>query len=272
MAETRIKLGKQLEKSAVPYSILVTDSASKQKYTAPGAEDTVLTIVGGVPTFQLPATQSFTITDGTTSQEVQNGDTLTITSGDGIEATISATDMLEIAAKISGDAGNSLTFGSDGGLYTEVQTVFTGATWDDSTNSLVFTFSEGPDVTVPVTDAVGDFLADFTISDGTNTHLINNHETITFAGSGGVDVTVNNNTVEISSGQLTEVFDSLSTGNSVTTAQTVDSLVYVTRNGLMQHSPHDFTITSNTLSFVDSFGPSVGGVGSETVIVAYNKA
>ena len=59
----------------------------------------------GIPTGATGATgatgpsTSFTITDGSTSQTLENSNTLTITSGEGIDATVSATDTLTIAGE-----------------------------------------------------------------------------------------------------------------------------------------------------------------------------
>ena len=45
------------------------------------------------------ANSSFTITDGSTSQSIALGDTLTVTAGEGIDAVVSATDTLTISAE-----------------------------------------------------------------------------------------------------------------------------------------------------------------------------
>ena len=42
---------------------------------------------------------SFTLSDGSTSQSITDGNTLTVTSGEGIDATVSATDTLTIAGE-----------------------------------------------------------------------------------------------------------------------------------------------------------------------------
>ena len=62
---------------------------------------------GGVSNAQLAgsianaklANSAFTITDGSTSQSVALGDTLTVTAGEGIDAAVSATDTLTISAE-----------------------------------------------------------------------------------------------------------------------------------------------------------------------------
>ena len=45
------------------------------------------------------ASGAFSLTDGSTTQSIDNGNTLTITSGEGIDATVSATDTLTIAGE-----------------------------------------------------------------------------------------------------------------------------------------------------------------------------
>jgi hypothetical protein len=51
MAEVRLRVGKDLEKSAVARSILITDAANEVQFVPPGANGTYLTIVAGVPTY-----------------------------------------------------------------------------------------------------------------------------------------------------------------------------------------------------------------------------
>ncbi len=51
MSETRARIQKQLEKSAVAGSIVRTDVNSEQEYVAPGGDGQVLTIVAGTPTW-----------------------------------------------------------------------------------------------------------------------------------------------------------------------------------------------------------------------------
>ena len=64
-----------------------------------------VTFALGIPTGATGATgatgpsTSFTITDGSTSQTLENSNTLTVTSGEGIDATVSATDTLTIAGE-----------------------------------------------------------------------------------------------------------------------------------------------------------------------------
>ena len=88
---------------------------------------------------------------------------------------------MTITSKLSTDANNDLAIGTDGGLFVGVDNLLTGATWDDTTNNLVLAFETGADVNVPIIDNVGTFLMDITISDGTATDVVNNHETLVFS-------------------------------------------------------------------------------------------
>jgi hypothetical protein len=54
MAETRLRLSTDLEASATPGSIVVTNASNEQGYLAPGANETLLQIVSGVPTYVAP--------------------------------------------------------------------------------------------------------------------------------------------------------------------------------------------------------------------------
>lgn len=143
-------------------------------------------------------TALFTFTDGTTTQTISGWDTLTFTSGNWITTTVSATDVLTIAAKLSTDAGNDITIGTDGGLYLSKDSLLTNVTWNDVTNNLVLTFDNGSTVNVPIVDNLSTFLMDLTISDGTTTDVVNNHETITFAAGDVMKAVVTPNTVTYS--------------------------------------------------------------------------
>lgn len=55
MAEDRIRIQNQLEKSAVKGSVIVTNEAGESFYLPPGDNATVFTIVGQVPTWQVSA-------------------------------------------------------------------------------------------------------------------------------------------------------------------------------------------------------------------------
>ena len=162
----------------------------------PGTGVMTVDSAGNVIYSNIPAWAALiTLTDGTNSQVLSTGDTLTVTAGNGITATVSATDIVTLVAKLSTDAGNDIVFGSDGGLFFSANNLVTGASWNDATNTLVLTFDSGATANVPFVDVVSSFLSDFTISDGTNTDVVNNHETLTFAGADKIRPVVTANTV-----------------------------------------------------------------------------
>lgn len=140
---------------------------------------------------------NFSITDGVTTQVIDDGNTILFNDGDGVTVTVSATDVVNIAAKISTDAGNEISIGTDGGLFVN-NNLLTGANYDDSTNTLNLVFETGT-VSVPILDVVGAFLADFTVAGNTGSDLVNNHETLTIVGAAnsGIVTTVSGNTVTI---------------------------------------------------------------------------
>lgn len=55
MAEDRLRLDTQLQKSAVPGSVPVTNGSNNLGYTSPGSEGAVFTIIGGIPTWGVSA-------------------------------------------------------------------------------------------------------------------------------------------------------------------------------------------------------------------------
>ena len=274
MAQNRLIISKQLEKSLNPGSVIVTDTNNEQKYIQPGTSGQVLTSngAGAEPTWQNTASSSFTITDGTNSQVITSGDTLTITAGNGLTATVSATDLLTLVAKLSTDAGNDITFGSDGGLYLSKDSLLTNVTWNDATNELVLTFDSGSVVNVPIIDSISAWLADFTITGDTGTDLVNNHETVNFTGTGGMRATVTANQVSYQYRTQVDTFLGLTSGTTVTASQTPLTIIGVTRNGLDQivGATEDYTISGTTVTFNTAFGPSGGGAGVENIKLIYS--
>lgn len=253
MAENRIRIQKQLGKSTTPNSIIITDGSNEATYQ-------LLTDVA-----------KFTLSDGTNSEVIAAGDTLTVTTAQGLTATVSATDLLTLGLQVSSDADNDLTFGSDGKLYLSKNDLIKDVTWDDATNSLVLTFDSGATVDVPIVDAISTWLSDFTISDGTNTDIVNNHETLVFTGTGGVTTAVSPNEVTIGIQTQTDIFTGLTSGTTVTLTQTPITILYGDRNGLgqLEGVGFDYTISGTTVTFNTAFGSSVGGAEVETVKFVY---
>jgi len=253
MAENRIRIQKQLEKSSSPFSIIRTNASNEAEYVA-------------------ASTLSFSLTDGTTTETIAMGDTLTVSTQNGLTAVVSATDLLTLGIQVSTDAGNDLTFGTDGKLYLSKNDLINNVTWNDTTNELILTFDSGATVNVPIVDAISTWLSDFTISDGTTTDVVNNHETLTFAGTGGLVPTVSPNTVTYGLQVQTDTFLGLTSGSTVTLSQTPLAIMSISRNGLEQiaGATEDYTISGTTITFNIAFGSSPGGVGVENIKVVYS--
>jgi hypothetical protein len=69
-----------------------------------------------------------------------------------------------------------------------------------------------------------------------------------------------------------ETFSVVFPNTSVDVVEVIDLLreVYVFRNGLRLSDPDDYTVVApSTILFVEAFGNSTGGIGTETVVVEY---
>lgn len=277
MATNRLRISKQLELSASPYSIIRTGAGNEPAYLAPGADGNVLTVVGGIPQYAaLPSGSSFTITDGTTPQVIAAGDTLTFAAGNGAAVVVSSPDTVTFTARLSTDADNALVFGGDGGLYVPEAQLVTGATWDDATNTLTITFANGSTVDVSIVDAIGAFLSDWNIQADSGSGIIENHGLLSVVGTPGqilTDYAGGTLTISLGFAEQQEVFTNLTTGSTVTLSSTPASgfVLEVDRNGLAQiiGAGNDFTLSGAVLTFATAFGNSPGGSGGETVMVRY---
>jgi hypothetical protein len=230
MAEPRIKIGLQTELSTSPHSLVKTNASNEQEYFPLGINNQVLFITGGVPTW---INANFDLTDGTNTQSVFIGNTLSVLGGNGITSLVSATDTVTLTAKISTDTDNAVVFGTDFGLY------------------------------------VPKFL---TISGNVGTNdKVNLGEVFTFTGVGGLRSTILDNQVSYELRTQEDVFTGLTSGLTVTLSQTPLKVLGVYRNGLNQllGAGLDYTITGTTVTFNTSFSVSGGGSGSETVRVLY---
>ena len=109
-SQNRLRIAQQLQLSAASGSIIVTSGSNKQEYLVPGSDGQVLQIVGGFPTWVTAAggggMVDFDLTDGTTTETVSNGETITFVNAgaDGFDLLVSATnnitftyDFLELA-------------------------------------------------------------------------------------------------------------------------------------------------------------------------------
>lgn len=277
MADNRLRIAKQLELSAAAYSIIRTGVGNEPAYLAPGADGSVLTVVGGIPQYAaLPSGSSFTITDGTTPQVISAGDTLTFAQGNGATVVVSSPDTVTFSARLSADADNALVFGGDGGLFVPEAQLVTGATWDDATNTLTITFANGSTVDVPIVDAINSFLSDWNIQADTGSGYIENHGLLSVVGTPGqilTDYDAGTLTISLGFSEQQQQFTNLTTGSTVTLSSTpaAGSVLSVFRNGLMQLSGagNDYTISGAVLTFSSAFGNSPGGAGGEDVIVNY---
>jgi len=112
-------------------------------------------------------------------------DTTMVQAATGIITYTNEAGATSTAVTVSTDAGNNITAGADGGAFFNAPPVLTGGSYDDVTNTLnlvLNTDGTTSTVAVPILDAVGAFLADFTVTGDTGTDLVNNHETLNFEG------------------------------------------------------------------------------------------
>lgn len=182
--------------SAANTSGLRTNNMTSATPSTAGAKPIWVDATGVVVTVDpIAGSALFTLSDGTNTQTISWGDTFQVTAGNWLTATVSATDLLTLVAKLSADAGNDITFGTDGWLYLSKDSLLTNVTWNDATNNLVLTFDNGSTVNVPIIDNAAAFLMDLTISDWTTTDVVNNHETLTFATANLIRAVVSGNTV-----------------------------------------------------------------------------
>lgn len=277
MSDNRVRIQTQVELSSAPGSIIKTSGANEPQYLPPGTNGQVLTITGGTPVWATPVTgSSFSITDGTTTQVISSGDTLTFAAGNGASVAVSAPDTLTVSARRSTDAGNAVVFGTDGGLYVPQANLVTDADWDDATNTLTITFANGSTVDVPIVDAIGTFLSDWSVQGDSGSYTVDNHSVLSIIGTPGqivTDVTAGQVQISLGYSEAKQNFLGLTSGNTVTLSSTplAGSLIQVFRNGLLliEGVGNEFTVSGTTITFATSFGSSSGGAGGEDVVVFY---
>ena len=300
MAKVRARIQTDLETSQVPNSIIGTDSGNEPRYIPP--QQGVLYSDGSNLSYTTVDTLVKTnITDGTNSVISYSDDTLNFVDA-GVKATIAKVGSnINIQLKVtpSTDTQNALVLGADGKPYVPKAQLITGATWDDTTNTLNIEFADGSVVAVPIVDDLGSFISDFNISDGVTVVTIPNHSTVTYSGNNLIKTLVSGNTVTMGldtsgsvSGQIIE-----STGPSTTPIwktpllkridefptsaipQGTNSLtlnftpnvagqINVFRNGILQLSS-TYSRSGNQIIFSQSFGASPGAVYSESASVIY---
>lgn len=296
---TRLRIQKDLEKSLVPSSLILTDANNEAGYLGVGTEGQLLQVVSGVAQWNTPASTAISISDGVNTQTVNAGDTILVEAGSGMSVLVGATDKITYSVKLSADLDNAASIGTDGGVFVNKAQLVSSVTWDDATNNIVITFANGSVVSVPIVDNIASFLSDFSITDGVTTTLINNHGTVTYTANNLLKVTVSGSTVTYgidptgsTAGQYIEstgattapiwkkplqaVKDefettALTVGASTVTLTSTPSTVgeiVVIRNG-QELMSSDYSVSGATVTFVEAFGASSGAVFSETVIVKY---
>ena len=119
----------------------------------------------------------FTLTDGTTSQTIAGGDTLTITAADEIEATVSATDTLTIGhADVSRTNNTSTASPASGGTFTAIDSITTNARGHvTAVNTKTVTIPVDPDQDVTVANLItrlGEISENVTIGDAADVTVI----------------------------------------------------------------------------------------------------
>lgn len=154
---------------------------------------------------------SFDVSDGTTTQTIVNGNTLSFSGVSGVSVTVQATDrvvigMNETTTTLTYNSGlNRLTYTDEDGVATNISLVsFTGGPAFVCSSLNLCSIDALSDVAL-ASPTDGQFLVwssdynafvnasnptFFTISDGSNTQQIVHGNTLTFSGAGAVDVLV----------------------------------------------------------------------------------
>lgn len=202
MAETRIRIDKQIWKSVTPGSVVVTDSNNEQQYVVPGSNGQVLQVVAGVPAWVTPAAgfSGFSITDGTTTEAIASADTITVAGSDKVTAVVSATDTITVGLDTTGASTNDvLTIDGSGNViwapnafdneFTSVATLpATGETdliYHNQADNKFYIWDGAAFVEVPTAASFS-----LSMSDGTTTETLANGNTINFASSDKVTAVV----------------------------------------------------------------------------------
>jgi hypothetical protein len=286
---SRKRIGLQLEKSTTAGSIVKTSAINEQEYLAPGSNGQLLTVVGGVPTWQtftvpadyqtyaniaaLPVTGSssliyyataenqFLIWNGTIYVPVPASPTIIAAGNSGSSQTIASGATLSLLASLGfttvASATGIITVTPPSGTVTgQVMTWNnTTSTWSATTLSSA-TFTAAGDLGTSQTITAGDTL---TIKGATNS---------------GIKVTgVATDVLEISTTRVREKFTPTTAGTTVTLASTpITASLEVYRNGDLQDITDDYTISGAVITFLTAFGSSNGGTLSEIVNVIYYTA
>ena len=130
------------------------------------------------------STDSWILSDGTTTQTINNNDTVLINSGTYISAVVSATDTLEISHNLTSRTDTTSTASpAHGGTFTAVDSVTTNTTGHITALNLKTVTIPDDGTSLPIKN-----------SGGTLQFTANNTDGVRFAATGGASVTFNSAT------------------------------------------------------------------------------
>lgn len=286
MAETRARIGLQLEKSITPQSLIKTNASNEQEYFPPGASGQILTMVAGVPTWATPiagneyqqfanqagfpatgntdviyystADNQFYIWTGAAYIPVSTTGTFTVGGNSGPAQTIAPGNLLDILA-----SRGFTTVASATDTITVIPPAGTAAGqvmgWDNTTGTW------GP-VAAPVA-------GNTTYAGDTGTpQVITPGSTLTVKGvaNSGVSVAaIATNILEISLREQRDTFSPAAAATTVTATQIPLANIKVYRNGILQDLVDDYTRTGSVFTFVRAFGLSGGAAGQEKIVLTF---
>lgn len=222
---------KRQELSVAPYSIIRTGINNEQEYYAPGSNGSVLKVVSGVPVWTNDA-GNFSGVFGTIALRDAGTDL------QGVLISTYGTAQAGNVCKVLDDGSLDANGSPDGISKTYI---WDGTQWVD--------FSIDPRTITQLTDVVvttpssGDYL----VWNGTD--WVNQAPAVTYE----------------------ENFLGLTTGETVTTANTINSVVGIYVNGVRQIAIEDYTFSGSVVTFTTTnlFAPSVGASGTTNVTVIY---
>jgi uncharacterized protein YjlB len=288
---TRVRLGKQLEKSVSAHSIIKTDASNEQEYLAAGANGEILTITAGVPTWAAPvvpsefevaanvaafpavglvdtiyyatAENTFHIWNGASYTEVPAAASFAISiAGDsGANQAIANGDVMSILASAGfttvASATDTITVNPPAGTVTGQL-----MTWNNTTS---------------VWEAVAAVAQSIVVAgaEGAN-QTVTNGDTLTVRGlanSGVITTGIATDILEISLREQRDVFTPASAATTVTASQTPSANLKVYRNGILQDITEDYTVAAAVITLVEPIGISGGGGAiQERIVLTYRYA
>jgi len=230
-------------------TVALGSSATATTQTA-GNNSTAVATTAYVDSAITAASYNFNISDGTNSQSIDDGNTLTVTGGTGVTATVSATDTLTLAIGQAVGISDSVTFA--GLTINGASIIFEGATANDYETTLTVT-DPTADRTITLPDATGTVALLGSIALGTDT--TGNYMSDVTAGTG---VTVTHTPGEASSatiaiGQAVGTTDSPTFGGL-----TINGASIIFEGATANDYETTFTVTDptadRTLTFPDATG------------------